>query len=47
MEEKERYIVTTMDGKVFNYLANTFGEVIQEFGEDRIFSITKLHFREA
>lgn len=42
--ETERYIVAKMDGTTVTVLADTFAEVVKEFGEDEIWQITKLYY---
>lgn len=46
MEDRERYVVCTTDGKAHTVLAHTFGEVLQMFGEDNIWNMIKLDFEE-
>lgn len=45
MGETERYIVAKMDGTTVTVLADTFEEVVNQFGENEIWQITKLFYR--
>ena len=47
MDKRERYIVCLMDGTQENVLAYNFREVVDQFGEDEIWQITKMFYEEA
>ena len=46
MNDKERYLVCTTDGKSHTVVARTFGEVEKMFGEANIWQMIKLDFEE-
>lgn len=46
MDDKERYLVSTLDGKTCTVVARTYGEVIEMFGEENIWLIERLYFEE-
>ena len=46
MDEKERYLVCTTDGKSHTVVARTFGEVEKMFGEANIWQMIRLDFEE-
>lgn len=46
IEQKERYIVTMVDGRRMNAVAASFQEVIQMFGEENVTIIEKLEYQE-
>lgn len=46
MDQKERYIITLVDGTQKNALARTFAECIQMLGEENIIKIEKLDYEE-
>ena len=46
MEAKERYLVSTTDGKTHIAVVYTFKEVIEIFGEENIWQMIKLSYTE-
>lgn len=46
MNDKERYLVCTTDGKSHTVVARTFGEVEKMFGEANIWQMIRLDFEE-
>ena len=46
IEQKERYIVTMVDGTRVNVVASTYQEVIQMYGEENVTMIKKLDYEE-
>lgn len=46
MEDKERYVVCTTDGKAYTMVGKTFGQILQEFGEANVWQILRLDFEE-
>ena len=42
----ERYLVGTIDGKTHTVVAKTFGEVLAMFGEDNVYMMIKLYYKE-
>lgn len=48
MEEKrERYLVSTTDGRTHCVVDTTFTEIVQKIGEENIWQIIKLDYEEA
>lgn len=46
MENKERYIVCTTDGKTYTMVGKTFGQILEELGEDNIWQMIRLDYEE-
>ena len=47
LEQKERYVVTLVNGKKINSHCGTFRECLDAFGEELIKSIEKLDYDES
>lgn len=47
LEQKERYVVTLVNGKKINSHCGTFRECLDAFGEELIKSVEKLDFDES
>lgn len=46
MDQKERYIVRTVDGTGKTVVASTYQEVLAMYGEENVVSIEKLPYEE-
>ncbi|MBQ1792238.1 MAG: hypothetical protein II008_18825 [Oscillospiraceae bacterium] len=46
MNQKERYIVCTKDGKSHTCVDTTYGEILREFGEDKVWMMIRLDYQE-
>lgn len=46
MNDKERYLVSTIDGQTFTMVAKTFGEITQELGEENVWQMIRLDYEE-
>ena len=46
MNDRERYLVCTTDGKTYTMVGTTYGKILQEFGEANVWQMIRLDFEE-
>jgi hypothetical protein len=46
MNDKERYVVCTTDGKNYTMVGKTYGQILEELGEDKVWLMIRLDYRE-
>ena len=46
MDNKERYIVCTTDGHTYTMVGKTFGQILEELGEDNVWQMIRLDYEE-
>lgn len=44
MNDKERYVVCTTDGKTYTMAGKTFGQILEELGEDNVWLMIRLDY---
>ncbi len=46
MNDKERYVVCTTDGKNYTMVGKTYGQILEELGEDNVWLMIRLDYQE-
>ena len=46
IEQKERYVISLVDGRVVNAVCQSFRECIDLYGEENVISIRKMDYNE-
>ena len=46
MNDKERYVVCTTDGKNYTMVGKTYGQILAELGEDKVWLMIRLDYQE-
>ncbi len=47
MNERERYLVGTTDGQTYTMVGKTFGQILEDLGEKKVWFMIRLDFEEA